>query len=110
MTPGSTDPERYGQTRVAKIRAAYNDLRVAIRSGDMAAAEKALDRYESWADYVFDTRHNEPVGTAKVKSLTLYFVGLGTRIKDGFCVPHVDGTFPIRPDLLKHERMPPERR
>lgn len=61
MTPESTDPERYGQTRVGKIRAAFNDLRSAIRSGDTEAAEKALDRYEPWADYVFDARHKETV-------------------------------------------------
>lgn len=49
--------ERYGQTRVSKIRAAYNDLRRAIRAGDIEAAEQALDRYEPWADYIFDERH-----------------------------------------------------
>jgi hypothetical protein len=48
---------RYGQTKIGKIRAAYNDLRKAIRSGDLDAAEAALDRYEPWADYVFDDRH-----------------------------------------------------
>lgn len=45
--------ERYGKARVSKIRAAYNDLRAAIRAGDMDAAEKALNRYEPWADYLF---------------------------------------------------------
>lgn len=49
--------ERYGNLRVSKIRAAYSDLRRAIRSGDLDAAEKALDRYEQWADYIFDERH-----------------------------------------------------
>lgn len=44
---------RYGNTRVAKIKAAYDDLRSAIRAGDMEKAEAALDRYEQWADYVF---------------------------------------------------------
>lgn len=53
--------DRYGNTRVAKIKAAYNDLRAAIRSGDIEAAERALDRYEPWADYVF--------GAPKVKPL-----------------------------------------
>lgn len=48
-----SDPSRYGQTRVAKIKAAYDDLRQAIRAGDMDAANAALDRYEPWADYVF---------------------------------------------------------
>ena len=50
--------DRYGQTRVSKIRGAYNALRMAIRAGDMDAAEKALDRYEPWADYVFDEQHD----------------------------------------------------
>ena len=49
----SDAPERYGQTRVSKIKAAYDDLRGAVRSGDMEAAERALDRYEQWADVVF---------------------------------------------------------
>lgn len=51
--------ERYGKTRVSKIRAAFNDLRKAIRAGDNEAAEIALDRYEPWADYIFDERHKE---------------------------------------------------
>lgn len=50
-------PERYGKTRVTKIKAAYDALRSAVRSGDFDAAEAALDRYEQWADYVFDARH-----------------------------------------------------
>lgn len=50
-------PERYGNTRVSKILTAYNDLRSAVRSGDLVAAQCALDRYEPWADYVFDKRH-----------------------------------------------------
>ncbi len=45
--------ERYGQTKVSKIRAAYNDLRDAVRAGRFEEAEAALDRYEPWADYVF---------------------------------------------------------
>lgn len=45
--------DRYGNTRVAKIRAAYNDLRAAIRSGDIEAAERALDRYTPWADCLY---------------------------------------------------------
>ena len=50
-------PEKYGRLNVRKIRAAYNDLRAAIRSGDIVAANEALDRYEQWADFVFDERH-----------------------------------------------------
>ena len=46
--------DRYGKTRVAKIKAAYNDLREAVRAHDTEAAEAALDRYEPWADYVFE--------------------------------------------------------
>lgn len=51
--------QRYGRLKVSKIRAAYNDMRDAIRRGDMEAAETALDRYEQRADYVFDERHRE---------------------------------------------------
>lgn len=51
--------ERYGKLRVAKIRSAYNELREAIRAGDLERAEVALDRYEQWADYIFDERHKE---------------------------------------------------
>lgn len=32
---------RYGNTRVAKIRAAYNDLRSALAEGDLEAAQAA---------------------------------------------------------------------
>lgn len=49
----TTDATRYGRTRVAKIRAAYNDLRAAVQAGDIERAQEALDRYEQWADYVF---------------------------------------------------------
>jgi hypothetical protein len=45
--------DRYGQTRIGKIKAAYDDLRAAVRSHNAEAAEAALDRYEQWADYVF---------------------------------------------------------
>ena len=51
--------EKYGVLRVSKIRQAYNELRAAIRSGDLEAAEKALDRYEPWADFIFDRRHKK---------------------------------------------------
>lgn len=50
--------DRYGRVRVTKIRAAYNNLRSAIRGGDIVAANEALDRYEQWADFVFDARHD----------------------------------------------------
>ena len=43
---------RYGRTKVSKIRAAYNDLRSAISSGDMEKAQEAFDRYEQWSDYI----------------------------------------------------------
>ena len=55
-------PERYGSVKVSKIRAAYNDLRAAIRTGDIVAANEALDRYEQWADFVFDERHRDMEG------------------------------------------------
>lgn len=54
--------ERYGKLRVSKIRVAFNDLRTAIRAGDLEKAEEALDRYEQWADYIFDERHKEKAG------------------------------------------------
>ncbi len=54
----ANEPERYGRTRVSKIRAAYNELRRAIRAGDLDAAESALNRYEQWADYIF-TKPND---------------------------------------------------
>lgn len=53
--------ERYGNVKVTKIRAAYNALREAVRAGDMDAANAALDRYEPWADYIFDGRHRGAV-------------------------------------------------
>lgn len=49
--------KRYGRVRVSKIRAAFNDLRTAVRAGDQEGAEGALDRLEPWADYIFDRRH-----------------------------------------------------
>lgn len=52
--------ERYGKTRVFKIRAAYNDLRDAVQTGDIERAQDAMDRYEQWADFVFDGRHRCP--------------------------------------------------
>ncbi len=47
---------RYGMVKVSKVRAAYDELRRAVRSGDVEAADKALDRYEPWADYVFSEK------------------------------------------------------
>lgn len=35
------DATRYGRTRVAKIRAAYNDLRAAVQAGDIERAVEA---------------------------------------------------------------------
>lgn len=49
-----TGSDRYGRTSFAKVRAAFNDLRAGVRAGDFDAAEAALDRYEPWADAVFD--------------------------------------------------------
>lgn len=46
------ETSRYGRTRIAKIRAAYADLRAAVQAGDIERAQEALDRYEPWADYV----------------------------------------------------------
>lgn len=47
------DTERYGRTKVSKIRKAYNDLRVAIASGDLDKIQEAFDRYEQWSDYIY---------------------------------------------------------
>ena len=45
--------DRYWNTKIAKIKAAYDDLRAAVRAGDNEAAQEALDRYEQWADFAF---------------------------------------------------------
>ena len=47
------EPDRYGRTNIAKIRAAVNALRDAIRSGDPEAIEAAWDRCEPWVDRIF---------------------------------------------------------
>ena len=47
---------RYGNTKIAKIKAAYDDLRAAVRAGDNEAAQAAFDRYEQWADFAFAPR------------------------------------------------------
>jgi len=58
--------ERYGNVRVSKVRAAYKELRDAVRKGDLDSADKALDRYEPWADYVFSKQFlvRQPIETA----------------------------------------------
>ena len=61
--------ERYGQTRVSKIRAAYNDLRSAIYAGDMDAALEAFRRYESWSDYIMGKDARRPVLAAEARGL-----------------------------------------
>lgn len=45
------DPARYGKTRVAKILAAFNELRDACRAEGTPRIQDAFDRYEPWADY-----------------------------------------------------------
>lgn len=64
--------DRYGNTRVAKIRAAYNDLRSALAEGDMGAAQAAFARYEQWSDYILDKRHSDRISAleARVNALT----------------------------------------
>ncbi len=61
--------DRYGATRVSKIRAAYNDLRAAIAIGDLDAAQTAFDRYEQWSDYVVDQRHRPDAPIAEARAL-----------------------------------------
>lgn len=63
---GEGPQEKYGATRVSKIRDAFNELRAAVRSGDIEAAEKALDRYEPWADFIFDRRHKKESAVKKM--------------------------------------------
>ena len=48
----TTTPTSYGQVKITKIRAAYNELREAIASGDLERAQEAFDRYEQWSDYI----------------------------------------------------------
>lgn len=43
---------RYGRTKVAKIKAAYDELRAACRAEGTPRIQDAVDRYEQWADYV----------------------------------------------------------
>ena len=45
--------ERYGDVRVSKIIAAFNELREACRAEGTPRIQEALDRYEPWADYAF---------------------------------------------------------
>ena len=60
--------ERYGRTRIAKIKSAYDDLMAAVRSGDFEKAEAALDRYEPWADFAFARPAPEAEVMAKVET------------------------------------------
>lgn len=53
MTDRPAPPTTYGKVPAIKILEAFNRMRQAIRSGDLEAAEEALDVYEQWADYLF---------------------------------------------------------
>lgn len=46
----------YGRTNVAKIIAAFNELRAACRDEGTPRIQDALDRYEPWADFVMQER------------------------------------------------------
>jgi dihydrodipicolinate synthase/N-acetylneuraminate lyase len=48
-----TDSHRYGQTKVTTIYAEFQECATAVRKGDFDQAEKALDRFLPWADFLF---------------------------------------------------------
>lgn len=48
---GDKPVERYGDVRITKIRAAFNELRAACRDEGTPRIQEALDRYEPWADF-----------------------------------------------------------
>ena len=45
--------ETYGHTKIAKLRAAVNGLRAAIRSEGTPAIQDAWNRAEPWIDRIF---------------------------------------------------------
>jgi hypothetical protein len=47
---GKLMTERYGRTNVDKIKAARDELRAAIASGDIVRIQAAWDRLEPWID------------------------------------------------------------
>lgn len=47
--------ERYGNTKITKLRKAVEDLRQAIRKKGTPAIQDAWDRAEPWIDRVFVT-------------------------------------------------------
>ena len=42
--------EKYGNVNITTIQKTKNDLRDALSSGDLEAAQKAWDRLEQWID------------------------------------------------------------
>lgn len=51
--------DRYGNVKVIKIVAAFNELRDACRSEGTPRIQEAIDRYEPWADYVMQEVSND---------------------------------------------------
>ena len=51
--------DRYGNVKVIKIVAAFNELRDACRSEGTPRIQDAIDRYEPWADYVMQEVKDE---------------------------------------------------
>lgn len=47
--------ERYGNTKIVKLRRAVDDLRQAIRNEGTPAIQDAWDRAEPWVDRIFVT-------------------------------------------------------
>ncbi|WP_375553379.1 hypothetical protein [Roseovarius mucosus] len=52
--------DRYGKTRIHKIRAAQNALREAIRAEGTPAIQDAWDRLEPWLDMPTDQPMTRP--------------------------------------------------
>lgn len=48
--------DRYGKTRVSKIKEAVDELRAACRSEGTERVQAAWDRFEPWATIVFEER------------------------------------------------------
>ena len=47
--------DRYGKTRIIKLRRAVDALRHAIAKGDPEETQRAWDRCEPWVDRIFVT-------------------------------------------------------
>lgn len=52
-------PDRYGQTRVTKIKAAFDRHREAVRREGTPAIQETWDRIEPWLDWVHEQKEGE---------------------------------------------------